>query len=215
MNLLEVRELTVSFGKSFRVGPASFAMDHGVLHIKGPNGGGKTTLMRAMSGGLFPAHGRVIVNNKDVHKSIEARRNIAFVSAIPELPDFLTVREAYQFTAAIRRVPTWQGLGLCEQLHLDPNLPLSSASAGQRQKAELVCGLAGDPAVLLLDETFAHLDAASVEQLKSWIGQWSASRLLVFTHHGDPPVAANATLSVDASTVVFSATGGPAEGRHD
>jgi ABC-type multidrug transport system ATPase subunit len=203
MHLLEVRELIVSFGKSFSVGPASFAMDHGLLHIKGPNGGGKTTLMRAMCGGLFPTHGRVVVNNKDVHKSIDARRNIALVSAIPELPDFLTVREAYQFTAAIRRAPTWEGRRFCEQLNLDPNLPLSSASAGQRQKAELICGLAGDPAVLLLDEAFAHLDHASVEQLRSWIDEWAKTRLVVFTHHAEPPIAAAATLSVDRMGVVF------------
>jgi ABC-type multidrug transport system ATPase subunit len=203
MNLLEVRDLTVSFGKSFSVGPASFAMDRGVLHIKGPNGGGKTTLMRAMSGGLFPAQGRVVVNNKDVHKSVEARRNIAFVSAIPELPDFLTVQEAYQFAAAIRRAPAWEGRSFCEQLNLDRNLPLSSASAGQRQKAELICGLAGDPAVLLLDETFAHLDHASVEQLNAWIREWATTRLVVFTHHGEPPIAPNATLSVEKMSVVF------------
>ncbi len=54
MSLLEVHDLVVRFGQGFQVGPASFAMDRGILHMQGSNGGGKTTLMKAMSGALCP-----------------------------------------------------------------------------------------------------------------------------------------------------------------
>lgn len=203
MSLLEVHDLVVAFGSGFRVGPASFAIDRGILHVKGLNGCGKTTLMRAMCGGLRPKQGRVLVAGKDVHRSVEARRSIALVSAIPEVPDFLSVAEAWQFTASIRGAHDWNGSAYCAQLHLDPRLPLATASAGQRQKAELICGLAGDPDVLLLDETFAHLDRDSGKQLHDWIAQWSATRLIVLTHHGELSLTATATLHVDGERVAL------------
>lgn len=186
--LLEVEDLVVSFGRAFSVGPIRFALDRGLLYLEGPNGGGKTTLMRAMAGELQPAGGSVRVRGQAVHRSIEARRQIALVPSAAELPDFLSVAEAAEFTAAIRGVRRWDARAYLDALNIDPDLVLGSASSGQRRKAELVCGLAGDPAVLLLDETFTHLDTASVGILKGWVNEWSATRVVVFTHHGEPPV---------------------------
>jgi ABC-2 type transport system ATP-binding protein len=202
--MLEVTELEVRFGRSFSVGPASFSIGPGLLHVVGPNGGGKTTLLRALGGELLPHRGNVRVNGSVVHESVAARRQIALVPSIPELPGFLTVQEAYQFTASLRRRPTWDGSPFCERLSLDKNLRLASASAGQRRKAELVCGLAADPAILLLDETFAHLDDESVECLRTWLIEWSKFRSILLTHHGKPPVPVSATLSVDRDRVALS-----------
>jgi len=202
--LLEANGVEVRFGVLFSVGPVSFSMGPGLLYVTGPNGGGKTTLLRALAGELLPFRGEVQVNGNVVHQSVIARRQIALVPSIPELPGFLTVSEAYQFTASLRQAPGWDGSPFCEQLNLDRNLPLANASAGQRRKAELVCGLAGDPPVLLLDETFAHLDHQGCARLQDWLAEWSRSRLIVLTHHGGAPVSVSATLAVDRDHVEFS-----------
>jgi ABC-2 type transport system ATP-binding protein len=203
LSLLEVHDLVVQFGNGFRVGPARFAMDCGILHVRGPNGGGKTTLMRAICGALSPTAGSVLVSGKDVHRHAPARRHISFASATPELPDFLSVTEAFQFVASLRRVPEWNGRSYCEALNLDPTLTLSNASAGQRQKAEFICALAGDPRVLLLDETFAHLDQASLAQLCDWLREWSQTRVILFAHHGEPPLIPDATLHVNRESIEY------------
>lgn len=195
-SLLEVRDLVVTFGETFSVGPLSLVVNSGVIHFKGPNGGGKTTLLRAMGGELLPSRGSVCVKGQDVHSVTQARRHVALITSAPELPAFLTVSEAYEFSASLRGAPGWDGKPYCEALQLDPTLPLGYASAGQRRKAELICGLAGDPAVLLLDETFAHLDEQSTVQLGQWIDDWSLSRVIVLTHHGSPPVRVDEVLDV-------------------
>jgi ABC-2 type transport system ATP-binding protein len=195
-SLLEVSDLVVGFGDAFRIGPVSLAMDCGALYMEGPNGGGKTTLMRTLAGELVPSSGTVRIRGLDIHRSAAARRSIALVPSAAELPDFLSVAEACEFSAAIRGVKRWDGRSYLDQLDLDPRLPLGSASAGQRRKAELVCGLAGDPEVLLLDETFAHLDQHSVETLSRWVTEWSDSRLVAFAHHGRPPVTPDAVLHI-------------------
>lgn len=141
----------VTFGKAFSVGPLNLVANRGVIHLRGPNGGGKTTWLRAMGGELLPSRGSVCVNGQDVHSVTRARRHVALITSAPELPAFLTVTEAYEFSASLRGAPNWDGKPHCEALEPDPTLPLGHASAGQRRKAELICGLAGDPAVLLLD----------------------------------------------------------------
>lgn len=201
-SLLEVKDLVVAFGNQFSVGPMNLAADRGVIHLEGPNGGGKTSLLRAMGGELEPSKGSVTVNGQDVHSSAEARRHVAFIPSAPELPDLLTVTEAYEFSASLRGTPNWDGEPYCEALKLDPRLPLGHASAGQRRKAELICGLAGDPGVLLLDETFAHLDKQSVHQLSEWIREWSSTRVVVLAHHGTPPVSVDKVLVVTAGQAV-------------
>jgi len=200
-SLLEVRDLVVAFGDVFRVGPISLEMDRGVLLLKGPNGGGKTTLLRAVAGELTPTSGTVLIGGRDVHRSVEARRNVGFVPSAPELPDFLSVAEACEFAASIRGARHWDGRAYLRELDLDPNLSLGSASAGQRRKAELVCGLAGDPQLLLLDETFAHLDASAVDTLRRWVADWARSRLVAVTHHGAPPVTPDRVVHVERGKV--------------
>ena len=174
----------------------NLVVNRGVIHLKGPNGGGKTTFLRAMAGELRPSRGSVYANGQDVHTVIKARRHVALIKSTPELPTFLTVTEAYEFSASLRGTPNWDGRPYCEALELDPTLLLGHASAGQRSKAELICGLAGDPSILLLDEAFAHLDEHSAVQLSRWIGDWSLSRVIVLAHHGIPPVTVDEVLDV-------------------
>jgi ABC-type multidrug transport system ATPase subunit len=197
--LLEVCDLTVRFGNSFSVGPVSVATGPGILYLEGPNGGGKTTLLRAMAGELEPAAGSVKVGGLDVQTSIEARRRIALVPSAPELPEFLSVAEACEFTASLRGARSWDYTDYLQALHLDPDLPLGSASAGQRRKTELVCGLTADPDVLLLDETFAHLDADAVATLTRWVTSWASARLIVLTHHGSVPVTPTLRLHIEGA----------------
>jgi ABC-type multidrug transport system ATPase subunit len=195
-NLLDVQNLVVGFGKLFSVGPISLAANNGVILFEGPNGGGKTTLLRAIGGELLPSDGSVCVNGQDVHSITKARRHVSLITTAPELPTFLTVTEAFEFSASLRGSPDWDGHPYCEALGLDPTLLLGHASSGQRRKAEFICGLAGDPEVLLLDETFAHLDDRSAAQLSRWIEDWSSSRVIVLSHHGTPPVNVDKVLAI-------------------
>ena len=207
-SLLEISGLVVRFGSTFSIGPMDLVTDHGAIHLAGPNGGGKTSLLRSISGELLPSEGTVAVAGHDVHRSVEGRRQLAFVPSGPELPEFLTVRQAYQFAASLRGSPKWDGATYCEAMDLDPGLVLGHASAGQRRKAELICGLASDPAVILLDETFAHLDEQGAHQLSEWVDEWSLTRVVLLAHHGTPPVHVNDVFHVTAGSAVVRQSGG-------
>jgi len=101
-----------------------------------------------MGGELLPTSGGVCVNGQDIYAVTLARRHVALITSAPELPAFLTVGEAYEFSASLRGAPKWDGQPYCEALELNPDLPLGHASAGQRRKAELICGLVAVDEVL-------------------------------------------------------------------
>jgi ABC-2 type transport system ATP-binding protein len=182
----------------FTLGPLSARFGPGVWHVTGPNGAGKTTLLRTLAGDLRPVSGSVRLDGHDVTRETAARRDVGLVTVDPELPDFLTVDEAWRMLAALRGR---DGAGSAERLaalHLRPDVRLGTCSAGMRRKAEIVAALAGEPRVLLLDEPFAGLDVAASEVLRGWIDGWRTERVILLVHHGDLGLVADGVLRAGA-----------------
>lgn len=202
MAVLTARELVVGFAGGFRVGPLTLSLGPGVHRLAGPNGSGKTTLLRALGGALWPLEGVAEVDGVDLHRVPAARARVALVPARPDLPAFLTVDEAWRTTAALRRRADWDGAPYREALGLPAHLRLGHASTGQRARAELLAALAGDPPVLLLDETFAHLDVAGVDWLSAQVAGWRSERVVVLAHHGGSPVELDSEVDVTAAAGV-------------
>jgi len=195
--LLEA-DLSYRYPSGWQVGPVSLRLGPGVHHLVGANGSGKTTLLRCLCGELRRAEGRLRIGGDDPREvgaaGVRARRRVARLAAEPELPDLLTVDEAWQQLAAIRRAPRWDGEMLRRALDVPGGLPLGHCSAGQRRLAELLACLAGDPDVLLLDEPFANLDPDHVARVVAVIEGLRHERAVVLTTHGPPPLAVDQTL---------------------
>jgi ABC-type multidrug transport system ATPase subunit len=196
--MLTTEALTLRWPSGFVAGPLTFTHGPGVVHLQGPNGVGKSTLLRCLAGDHRAATGRIAVgpDGLDPRTSVEARRRVSFVAAEPELPAFLTVDEAWRELAALRGKPRWDGAALRDRLGVPGALPLGHCSAGQRRLAELLAGLAGDPAVLLLDEPFANLDPAHRDAVTEVVTTLRAEHVLVVTHHGQLPVSADLVVSL-------------------
>lgn len=185
---LTVEELRFRFPAGFSLGPVTLSLGPGVHWLRGPNGGGKTTLLRCLCGSLRPDSGTVHIMGRDPLRDHGARALVALLPAEPDLPGFLRVREAWRQAAALRGAPGWDGAPPMAALGLPPNLLLEHASRGQRRKAELLAALAGDPALLLLDEPYAGLDAESQAVLTRWLEGWRQERTVLLVSHASPPL---------------------------
>lgn len=179
----------------FHVGPVDLSLGAGLHHLRGPNGAGKSTLLRLLCGGLRLSEGQIRVCGQDVARPL-ARAEVALLPGRPSLPGFLSIDEAWQLLAGLRGAPAWDGRPYREALGLPGGLTLSAASDGQARKAELVAALAGDPAVLLLDEPLALLDAASVAVLGGWVEQWRSARVILATSHEALPFALDSSATL-------------------
>ena len=176
----------------------SFQLYSGELTcLLGPNGVGKSTLIKAILGDLKPWEGRLILDQQELHTySLEERaKRIAVVLSEPSYPGNLTVGQL----VALGRTPhtSWGGKLSnedriwVEQALSDTRLTalqderLGELSDGQRQKAMIARALAQDGKVLVLDEPTAHLDLINrmeIMTLLREISQKKEKAVLVVTH---------------------------------
>lgn len=142
-----------------------------LIAIVGPNGVGKSTLLRAIAGFAAPAAGTIEVAGKPVrdYGLRERARTVTLVGSDAEMPHGATVREVVRTGRfAYRAWWDWTAhdeddlatSAALERVDLSAAAarPFESLSSGERQRAWLALALAQDARVVLLDEPTAHLD---------------------------------------------------------
>jgi heme exporter protein A len=160
-----------------------------LLHISGPNGTGKTTLLRVVCGLLRPEHGRVSWLGKSIASvRDEYQAALAYASHEPALKADLTALENLHFAVGLKRRVTRDGLrASLERTGVADcaDLPARVLSAGQRRRVAMARVLAMGASLWLLDEPFTNLDAAGTDLmsrlLQSHVEQGGAA--LVVAHH--------------------------------
>ncbi len=166
---IHAQRLTKSFGAVRAVQEASFAVSRGeIFGLVGPDGAGKTTIMRMLAGVLRPDAGEIAVDGVDV--VAEAERAKLRISYMPQrfgLYEDLTVAENIFFYGELfsvsRDARITRGRELLEAAGLLPfqRRLAGQLSGGMKQKLGLVCALIHTPRVLLLDEPTTGVDPVS------------------------------------------------------
>jgi heme exporter protein A len=170
-------------GVSAEVGPRE------LLHISGPNGTGKTTLLRVLSGLLRPEQGSVTWLGLPIAATrAEYQAALAYASHEPALKADLTALENLRFAVGLkRRVSASELLAALERTGVSAcaDLPARVLSAGQRRRVALARVLAMCASVWLLDEPFTNLDAAGTELMSGLLQAHieGGGLALVVAHH--------------------------------
>ena len=126
----------------------------------GPNGAGKTTTIRLLLGLIRPTRGRAEVFGLDAWRDpVRAHRDLAYVSAEPNLWPALTGAETLEFLARVRGGDdAAYRAALVERFQLDPGKKVRALSHGNRQKVQLIAAFASRARLLVLDEPTGGLD---------------------------------------------------------
>jgi heme exporter protein A len=160
-----------------------------LLHISGPNGTGKTTLLRVVSGLLRPEQGSVTWQGRSIAAiRTEYQATLAYASHEPALKGDLTALENLRFAVGLKRRITADelraamartGVAGCA------DLPARVLSAGQRRRVAMARVLAMGATVWLLDEPYTNLDAAGSELISELLQTHVAGGglALVVAHH--------------------------------
>jgi heme exporter protein A len=189
--LLAARGLRRSFGRVRVLHDLDLTLASGeALAVAGPNGAGKSTLLRLLAGLMRPTAGEVRVLGRPLRgDAAEARRAIGLLSHHSLLYDDLTLAENLTFAARLYGVPrpadaaraALEAAGLAARADDTPR----RLSRGLLQRAAIARALLHRPRVLLLDEPFTALDAASAERLRDALEARRAEGLglVIVTHH--------------------------------
>jgi ABC-type Mn2+/Zn2+ transport system ATPase subunit len=184
--LIEASGLAAGYDGRPAISGVTFSLSPGErLALLGPNGGGKTTLLRALLGELTPLAGEMAVAARCAIVPQTERSQLDYpVSAL----DVATM-------GALSRLPWWRRPGRRERAEAREALgrvglgglaeeTFGKLSGGQRQRVLIARSLVQDTQALLLDEPFTGLDRASSERLEALIGALTAEgRAVVIATH--------------------------------
>ena len=172
--ILDIQNITKSFPKVIANNKVTFGIKKNSVHaILGENGAGKSTFVKILYGLLEPDEGSIKYNDKffKVNSPAEARKNgIGMVFQHFSLFESLSVRE--NLILGIDETMSYSNLekkleNISSQynLPLDLDAPITSLSAGEKQRVEIVRILLQDPQILIMDEPTSVLTPQEVESL--------------------------------------------------
>lgn len=158
-----------SFGSVDAVKPFNLEILNGEsFAILGPNGGGKTTVLRALVGLHAPTSGRIFIRGTDIAKEPDhVRKWLAFVPQRVTMPDVLTAHEILELFAKLRGVSQDRVEEVLDLFELsdDSHRQVGEYSGGMLQRLGLAVALLEEVPLLVLDEPTLNLDPQGNDSL--------------------------------------------------
>ena len=191
---LRLNDVKVCYGRHVAIENVTWEVEeHDFAAIIGPNGGGKTTLLKAILGLLPLAAGSISIFG---HPPSEGRDLIGYVpqfhtfdfsfpitvsemilqSRLPQKRRFLSGYSEEDYQAMERSMDLIGLSGLSDH-------PIADLSGGQQQRAIIARALAGDPHLLILDEPTVYIDAPAEELFFSLIGKLRETMAVIIVTH--------------------------------
>lgn len=174
MEVIKTINLTKKFDRIFALRNLNLVLENGIFYgLLGPNGSGKTTSVRILSGQIRPTSGKAFVFGIDIKNYIEVRKNLGIVPEEEYPPSFLTPLEYLKFVCKIRNIENgnekinyWFDLLDFKEYE---NVLVKDLSRGTKQKLMLAQAFIHEPELVFLDEPFINIDPIIQEKFKKFL----------------------------------------------
>lgn len=186
--MIRIAQVSKKFGKLLALNQVDLSLEKGqCLALIGPNGCGKTTLIKAILGMVIPNEGKIEFDGQDIKNDWQYRDQIGYMPQIGRYPENMSIGQVLAMMKDIRKMPESEldkEMGELFGIEKLLNKKMRTLSGGTRQKVSACLAFMFDPQVLILDEPTAGLDPVSVERLKEKIQKEKAkNKLIIITSH--------------------------------
>ena len=183
-NMIEITDLTKTYGKHRGVENVSFSVKKGeIFGFLGPNGAGKSTTIRSMLGLIRYDKGQIRICDLDAQRDKEKiLQRVGYMPSEAWFYPGMTIREVLKLSADVRKMDCSKEAGmLCERLQIDAKRKISELSLGNRKKVSIVCAMQHKPELFVFDEPTSGLDPLMqnvfFELIKEYVGQGATCML--------------------------------------
>lgn len=185
--MIEIKNIYKKFGKLEVLNDINLTFNKGeCIALIGPNGCGKTTLIKSILGMVIPTKGNILVDQKSILKEYKYREQIGYMPQIGRYPDYMTVGQIIEMIKKIRNSNQDLDEDLIKAFELEKifDKQMRTLSGGTTQKVSAILAFLFNPEVLILDEPTAGLDPLASEILKEKIiKEREKGKLILITSH--------------------------------
>ncbi len=185
-NVIEARDLSKTYGDVQAVDRMTLTVAEGALFgLLGPNGSGKTTMIKMLTGQTRPTGGTATVLGVDVIRDpVGVRERVGIIPEQETPPSFLTAMEYLEFVAAVRKIPDiatkadwwFEFLDFADK----KNVLCKDLSRGTRQKLMFTQAFIHEPALALIDEPLINFDPIMQDLVKDYLVAYAKKGKTIF-----------------------------------
>jgi ABC-2 type transport system ATP-binding protein len=207
--MLSIQDLSFSYRSKLLFSQLDLSLSSGgICGLLGKNGAGKTSLLKLISGLLFPQKGHIkIIDETPSNRSAELLQNLFFIPEEFQLPPVSPQHYMWLFAPFYPKFDPIKYQSYLEKFELNPRTNLKKCSFGQRKKCLIAFGLSTNCHLTLLDEPTNGLDIPSKTQLRrSLASVLTEDRLFIIATHQvrDLETLIDPVVILDNGSIIFN-----------
>ncbi|MCF3108984.1 ABC transporter ATP-binding protein [Niabella sp. CC-SYL272] len=185
--MISIQNISKRFGRLQVLDNLNLHLERGAcIALTGPNGCGKTTLIKSILGMVLPDKGSIVFNGRDIKNDTLYRQQIGYMPQIGRYPENMTIGQILDMIQHIRNCSEPADYELFHHFNIAGMLQkkMRTLSGGTTQKVSATLAFLFRPPVLILDEPTAGLDPVAAEILKRKIteAKHKGSLILITSH---------------------------------
>ena len=182
--ILECKDLTKRYGKKTALNHINLTLKSGrIIGLLGPNGSGKTTMIKLINGLLTPTEGQVLIDG--MAPGVKTKSIVSYLPERTYLDESMRITEAIEyFEDFYRDFDRKRALQMLKKVHLEPSARIKTLSKGNKEKVQLILVMSRRAKLYCLDEPIAGVDPAARDYILSTIiGNYEPDATILLSTH--------------------------------